>query len=384
MKKTILILTGQYLPGFKGGGPIKSIANIIEHFGDEFNFKIITADRDLGDTESYKNISVNEWVKKCNVEIIYLSPEKQSFRYIKEIINNVDYDLMYLTGYFSPIFTLIPIILRKLKLIKPKSVLLAPRGDFSEGALKNKGLKKNLFIIFSKVIGLYNNINWHATTEYEREDIKRIYGDNIKIYVANNLPKKYIDKYDNISQKEPGRISMVFISRISPKKNLLGALKILKNIENIEISYDIYGPIEDREYWEKCLDIIRVMPKNVSIEYKGKLNPNEVAKTFSRYNMFFFPTFGENFGHVILEALMGGCPLLLSDQTPWRELYKEGVGADISLNDKKAFVDALEYYASLNKDSFIEVTNSVNRYLEKFLKENKDIILTRDMFNNIC
>ena len=133
MKKTILILTGQYLPGFKGGGPIKSIANIIEHFGDEFNFKIITADRDLGDTESYKNISVNEWVKKCNVEIIYLSPEKQSFRYIKEIINNVDYDLMYLTGYFSPIFTLIPIILRKLKLIKPKSVLLAPRGDFSEG-----------------------------------------------------------------------------------------------------------------------------------------------------------------------------------------------------------------------------------------------------------
>ena len=247
-----------------------------------------------------------------------------------------------------------------------------------------QSMVENLFIIFSKVIGLYNNINWHATTEYEREDIKRIYGDNIKIYVANNLPKKYIDKYDNISQKEPGRISMVFISRISPKKNLLGALKILKNIENIEISYDIYGPIEDREYWEKCLDIIRVMPKNVSIEYKGKLNPNEVAKTFSIYNMFFFTTFGENFVNVILEALMGGCPLLLSDQTPWRELYKEGVGADISLNDKKAFVDALEYYASLNKDSFIEVTNSVNRYLEKFLKENKDIILTRDMFNNIC
>src|SRR3546814_13762415 len=42
-----------YLPGYRSGGPLQSIANLVSRLGDEFDFRIITADRDLGNTSPY-------------------------------------------------------------------------------------------------------------------------------------------------------------------------------------------------------------------------------------------------------------------------------------------------------------------------------------------
>jgi hypothetical protein len=45
----------------------------------------------------------------------------------------------------------------------------------------------------------------------------------------------------------------------------------------------------------------------------------------AEYDLFLFPTLGENYGHVISEALASGCPVVISDQTPWRNLEAEGI-----------------------------------------------------------
>lgn len=383
MKKTILIFTGQYLPGFKGGGPIKSIANIVEHLGEEFIFKIVTSDRDLGDNKPYENVKVDSWIKVGSAQVIYLSPKNQTIIGIKNIINNIEYDAMYLTGYFSPKFTLIPLILRRFKLIENKKIILAPRGDFSKGALENKKNKKDIFIRMSRRMNLYNDIYWHATTEFEKRDIEKVIKDNQKIYIANNLPKKDLIRYENISEKKKGELSCVFISRISPKKNITYALDVLKDIEGVNIKYDIYGPIEDNQYWEQCLEKINNLPSNIEVNYKGELNPDEVSKVFSKYNSFLFPTMGENFGHAILEALSGGCSLIISNETPWRELEKIKIGFDIDLNDKEKFKNSIERYANLSKEDFDQIVKNVKCYLDRFLIESEDIVLTRYMFNDI-
>src|SRR4029077_18813526 len=52
----------------------------------------------------------------------------------------------------------------------------------------------------------------------------------------------------------------------------------------------------------------------------------------SEHHFFFMPTANENFGHAIVEALLAGCPLITSDQTPWRELARRGVGWDLPLH----------------------------------------------------
>ena len=57
----ILLLVGNYLPGFKSGGALRSTVNMVERLGDEFEFWIVTSDRDVGDTSGYIGVNKNEW-----------------------------------------------------------------------------------------------------------------------------------------------------------------------------------------------------------------------------------------------------------------------------------------------------------------------------------
>ena len=75
----ILTVVPNYLPGYEAGGPIRTIANMVEWFGDEFTFLIITADRDLGDTQPYTDIRVNEWQRVGKAQVCYLSPPRPLF-----------------------------------------------------------------------------------------------------------------------------------------------------------------------------------------------------------------------------------------------------------------------------------------------------------------
>ena len=66
--------------------------------------------------------------------------------------------------------------------------------------------------------------------------------------------------------------------------------------------------------------------------------------------MFFFPTLGENFGHVIHESLAAGTPVLISDQTPWVGLSEKGAGWELPLDNKSAWVNIITTYFSLAKE----------------------------------
>ena len=75
---------------------------------------------------------------------------------------------------------------------------------------------------------------------------------------------------------------------------------------------------------------------------KSKLKPNEVVGTFSKYDLFLFPSGGENYGHVIAESLSSGTPVLISKNTPWLDLESQNLGWDIDLKDMDSFVEIIE------------------------------------------
>ena len=52
-RKRVLVCAPHYLPGYKCGGPIRSIANMVKGLGSHFDFFVVTRDRDATDTESY-------------------------------------------------------------------------------------------------------------------------------------------------------------------------------------------------------------------------------------------------------------------------------------------------------------------------------------------
>lgn len=94
------------------------------------------------------------------------------------------------------------------------------------------------------------------------------------------------------------------------------------------------------------------LPPNVQVSYRGPLRPHEVEPTLARYDAFLFPTLGENYGHVIREALSAGLPVLVSDRTPWRGLEAKGAGADLPLDDLDAFANRIRTWAALPDRSF--------------------------------
>ena len=101
--------------------------------------------------------------------------------------------------------------------------------------------------------------------------------------------------------------------------------------------FDVYGTLEDRTYWVLCDGIMKQLPVNIVVNYRGVVRPDDVISTLSQYDAFFLPTLGENFGHVVLEALLAGCPVLLSDRTPWRDMPVRRAGFDLPLDAPNGF-----------------------------------------------
>jgi glycosyltransferase involved in cell wall biosynthesis len=82
--------------------------------------------------------------------------------------------------------------------------------------------------------------------------------------------------------------------------------------------------------------------------------PHEmIPELISDHGLLFLPTQGENFGHSIIEALMAGCPVLISDRTPWRDLEQAGVGADIPLEHPERFVSFMQMMTDLDNKEFL-------------------------------
>ncbi|MCS6882524.1 MAG: glycosyltransferase [Oscillochloridaceae bacterium] len=364
----ILIVLEYYLPGFKSGGPIRSIANLVERLGDQFDFYILARDRDAGDRQPYPDVQCNAWVQVGKGKVYYASPDRLSFRHLLALVGEVRPAIIYLNSFFAPLARRF-LVLRRLGLLPGSQVILAPRGEFSPGALKIRTRKKQLYINLSLHAGLANQVIWQASTPLEQEDIRRIIGERAQIRIASNMTpaaEVLAPKISRIS-KRAGNVRFVFLSRLVPKKNLKQAIAMLAPLQG-EISLDVYGPIEEKDlaYWHECQALIARSPKHVSITYHGELAHSEVVSTLAQSHFFLFPTLGENFGHVILEALLAGCPVLLSDQTPWFTFADRPIGWGIPLDDEMAWRTTLQHCVDMDDKAYQQHSESARAFAMTF------------------
>lgn len=369
----ILTFTAYYLPGYKGGGPIKTIKNLIDQTSDLFSYKMVTLDRDLGENKAYSNIKLNSWNRVGNSQVYYIQMGLKGFIQILKILTNENYDIIYLNSFFSPKFSFFPLLISKLS---RQQVVLGPRGEFSKGALELKANKKKIFIKVYKLLGLHRGIVFQASSKYEAEDIRRVLGTAVDIVIAEDIGTQEFASHI-CNREQP--MKAVFISRISPKKNLDIALEILKKIEGCLI-YDIYGPIEDEAYWQQCQKTINELPSNITVRYKGELLPHQVVPKLSSYDFFFMPTKGENYGHVLAEALCAGLPLVISDTTPWRNLKSLGIGWDLSLDNLDMFSQVIDKLIKMSDHQHNEMRQTVIKWSKEKFAQYDAIESNIDMF----
>ena len=360
-KKNILIITGRYLPGYKDGGPVRSIKNLTDYLGDEYCFKILTCDRDHGDIEPYPNIQVFDWNRVGKADVYYVPPKGFTFKVILKLIEQVD--LVYVCGCFND-YAINTLILNRFGRIK-KPVVIAAMGLFSPREFRLKYRKKKLFTMVFNIFGVFKNIYWSATSEMEINEIKQqVWAKDNQFLIAEDLPRK-VDSTPIYKRKNVGELRVVWISRIAPKKNLIGAIEILRRVKS-KVELSIYGPIHVDEYWEDCKKQLKQLPSNISWKYEGNIDSEKVVDVLKEYHVFLFPTLGENYGHVIQEALSAGCACLLSDQTPWKNIEEYGVGFVFKVNEIDEFVSAIENYAEMSELDMQSISDHAVFYAKKY------------------
>jgi glycosyltransferase involved in cell wall biosynthesis len=369
MKARILAFADWYLPGCKGGGAVSAISNLIDLLGDEFEFYVFTRNRDNREEHPYRGICFDQWVSNGKAKVFYTADV--SIRNIRRRVREADPQIIYLNSFFSRL-TMKTLLLRKCGLLPRAAVVLAPRGEFSAGALELKSFRKRLYRKLAHAVGLYRNVVWQASSAREREDIYSSPGsggDESTILISPEIPNAEVLSRPYSPQrpkKERGSARFVFLSRISRMKNLEFALDLLGFAQG-DVELDIYGPIEDRGYWEQCQERIRRLPDRVRVKYKGAVSPEQSVETFSQYHFQILPTLGENFGYVILEGFAGGCPVLVSDQTPWRDLEKVGVGWDLPLQERQRWLEAVQSCVEMDAARYESYSQRARSYFEEWM-----------------
>lgn len=378
VKKRILICIDWYEPGFKAGGPIRSVANIVNALQDDFEFYILTSAYDLGETEPYADVPLNEWHDHDGVFLKYLDNTLLNSGSIRRNIIEIGPDMLYLNSLFSKKFTLQPLITARNKRIK---VVLAPRGMLGAGALDIKKGKKQTFISIAKIIGLYKKVIWHASTIEEEKEIYKNFGKRSKVKIAQNIPLGQKLKLDEILDcKKTGTVRFIFVSRIAVKKNLHLAILAVKKLKaEIPVSFHIYGNIEEQEYFDTFKDELGVFG-NISVEYKGVINPADLPTLYMKSDFLVLPTKHENYGHAIVEAWSNGCPVIISRNTPWKNLNVQNLGWDIDLKKFDNLVNALQEAVDLDFTSYIAQCTASYNYFKDVISDVEVINANRNLF----
>ncbi len=370
-KPIILIFADYYLPGYKSGGGMRTIVNMIDRLSDRYDFRVVTRDHDGKlDKEQYKGVKINAWNEVRDAKVFYLSKDSVRISKLRELILDVKPDLIYLNSFFATLAIYV-LKLRLLKLIPYKNIILAPCGELSDGALKLKTAKKKIFINYAKLARLYKNVLWKPSNELEQSEIESLDPKDATYFIAPDMPPKHILKdYDPSlkPKKIKGEAKMVFLSRFMRKKNFKWLLENLSEIRG-NLKIDIFGPIEDLDYWNECLELVRSFPENIKVEARGSIPHEEVLETLLEYQFFIMPTLGENFGHIFLEAMACGCPLIISDRTPWRNLEEKAIGWDISLSEPYKWNEVINICLAMDQFEYSALSENSRKFLVRWLDD---------------
>jgi glycosyltransferase involved in cell wall biosynthesis len=370
VKKKILVFCDYYLPGYKCGGGMRTIANMVDRIGDRYEFFVVARNHDgPHDLSPYTNVDFKNWNKIGNAKVFYLSKNKLNFVTFRKFIKEVEPTAIYLNSMFGKPTRLI-LILKKLGFIKQK-IILAPEGELSIGAISNKPIKKKTFLAANRISKLYDNIIWKVCSEMEKEEVELLKGIGGNIFIAPNMsPSIILPKYlqTDKPKKVVGELKLVFLSRFARKKNFKWFLENISQVTG-KLEVDIIAPIEDEAYWQECLDVIATLPKNIKITHIGSIPYEQALEKLVYYHFFLLPTLGENFGHVFIEGLSAGCPIIASNRTPWLNLENKGIGWDLPLENPAIWLETINYCLNMEQDEYSKLSEQSRNYAVDWLSD---------------
>lgn len=219
-------------------------------------------------------------------------------------------------------------------------LVISPRGMLQPWSLEQRALRKTIIWNVADRQHLVSARLLHATSEIERQAIRSIGLSNPVAVIPNGIElprselaphrKAFFDSHPQLSEKH----ILLFLSRIHVKKGIELLLEVWPSIHGHYRNWELVLAGPSDEVSSDVLTALRVMPGTT---YLGPVYGEKRCDAFAAATAFVLPSFSENFGLVIGEALAHGLPVITTDMTPWSELTPRNCGFYIP-----ATADALE------------------------------------------
>ncbi len=246
-------------------------------------------------------------------------------------------DVVHLTGTYS--FPTLPTLLLARLFSKP--LVWSPRGalqaarEWSEVRSKTP---KRLFEKLCNVLVRPDRVVLHVTSEEERRSSEAAISVASSVVIPNgvDIPETLLRKKSSLD----GRLRIMFIGRLDPKKGLEILLDAIRNLTDPTITVDVYGT-GDPEYVARLQALVEKYRLGAYVHLLGHVSGEDKARAFADADVCVLPSYSENFGMVIAESLAHGVPVITSKMTPWRSVESIDCGLWIE-NSADALAEAIK------------------------------------------
>lgn len=351
-RPVVAVVVKSFPPAFRSGGPGRSISGLISVLGDEFDFRIFTSMDDNGHDLRADGIVPETWTERAGAPTFGVDPGPRGAATLVRELIRLDPDVVYLNSFFNPVFSLVPLLLRRVGWARHRRWVVAPRGEFNTGALGLKSSRKRVYLRLLSALGALNRIVWQASSDLEARAINNTVGGDAAVIEAAVVRRLSAPAVNHEPPSEPGPIEILFLSKIDRMKNLETALEAFARAREAgsdSLRLTIAGPVKDQQYWDECQSLLVRLRLGDAVTVHGPVPPDDVVDFMADFDLFFLPTRGENYGHVILEALTAGLPVILGDTTPWGDVADRDAGWTAAPDDVRAFAAHLAAYAGLDQ-----------------------------------
>jgi glycosyltransferase involved in cell wall biosynthesis len=349
-KPRVLVLADYFRPGFRAGGPIVSIEAMVLAAAGEYEFVVLSRNRDLGERRPYSRDELESISLPC--ERVYASPNDEGLFALASLIRRIDPRVVYANSFFSAFSGGRTVVLsRCFSGARSPRWLVAPRGELQRGALGLKPLKKRAYLAAIRMARALRNVSLVATDAAEAAAFGSLRLAPRDIRVAPNLSTMPLGVREHRGAHDPLRI--VWTSRISRKKQLHLALHALRTLA-FPTTFDIAGMSDDASYFEECRDIAADSPHDQSVKFLGPLQRESLIQLLDHSDVFVLPTLGENYGHSICEAMRRGVVPVVGRETPFSPVL-ERLHPALVADSAQELERSIRSLRALTSDDFAEL-----------------------------
>jgi len=243
-----------------------------------------------------------------------------SFLKLFFFIKDYKYNVIHIHGIWSPINTFVPI----LAILFNKPFIISPQGMLEPWALSFKKIKKFFFLHFIWKFIFLKSKKIIFTSNQEYKNFKKL--NIIQNYNFEVIPNGfYIEGKNDIVKNKKKINKLLFLSRIHKKKGIEILIEVFKELNPPSWNLEIIGTGE-KKFVEKLKQKSGKNFINKKIFFLGFKNSHQKKKYFKSSDIFVLPSYSENFGIVVPEALSFGVPVLTTKSTPWKDLKENNCG----------------------------------------------------------